>query len=58
MKIIGRGYVDAPGCGRPESENFHAMLRQATLLTLSERECAKAYRHARGNGGEPPTARA
>jgi secreted trypsin-like serine protease len=52
MKIIGRGYVNAPGSGRPESENFHAVLRQATLRTLSDRACAKAYRHRRGNGGE------
>jgi hypothetical protein len=52
MKIVGRGYVNAPGSGRPESENFHAVLRQATLRTMSDRACAKAYRHARGNAGE------
>ncbi len=52
MKIIGRGYGNAPGSGRPESENFHAVLRQATLRTLTDRACAKAYRHRRGNGGE------
>jgi hypothetical protein len=52
MKIIGRGYVNAPGSGRPKSENFHAVLRQATLRTLTDGACAKAYRHRRGNGGE------
>ena len=52
MRIIGRGYVNAPGSGRPESENWHATLRQATLRTISDRACAKAFRHARGNAGE------
>ena len=52
MKIIGRGFVNAPGSGRPESENWHATLRQATLRTISDRACAKAFRHARGNAGE------
>jgi len=28
------------------------VLRQATLRTMSDRACAKAYRHARGNDGE------
>ena len=53
MKIIGRGYVQRARLGaRPESENWHATLRQATLRTISDRACAKAFRHARGNGGE------
>ena len=52
MKIVGRGFGNAPGSGRPESENWHAVLRQATLRTVSDRACAKAYRHARGNAGE------
>ena len=52
MKIIGRGFVNAPGSGRPESENWHAVLRQATLRTMTDRACAKAFRHARGNAGE------
>ena len=52
MKIIGRGFANAPGSGHSEAENFHAVLRQATLRTLSDRACATAYRHARGNAGE------
>ena len=52
MKILGRGFVNAPGSGRPESENWHAVLRQATLRTMSDRVCARAFRHARGNAGE------
>jgi hypothetical protein len=36
MKIIGGGFVNAPGSGRPESENWHAVLRQAALRTLSD----------------------
>jgi hypothetical protein len=54
MKILGRGFVNAPGSGRPESENFHAVLRQATLRTMTDHACARAFRraHALGNGGE------
>ena len=52
MKIVGRGFGNAPGSGRPESENWHAVLRQATLRTMSDAACAKAYRRARGNAGE------
>jgi hypothetical protein len=54
MKIIGRGYVNAPGSGRPESENWHATLHQATLRTMTDHACGKAFRdaRARGNGGE------
>ena len=52
MKIIGRGYGNAPGSGRPESENFHAVLRQATLRTLSDGPAPRRTATARGNGGE------
>ena len=49
MKIIGRGYVNAPGSGRPESENWHATLRQATLRT---------HQRSRLRQGVPPRAAA
>jgi secreted trypsin-like serine protease len=52
MRIVGRGFANAPGSGHSETENFHAVLRQATLRTMSDRACAKAFRHARGNAGE------
>ena len=52
MRILGRGFRYAPGSGHPESDNWHAVLREATLRTMSDRACATAFRHDRGNGGE------
>jgi hypothetical protein len=48
--ILGRGRSTAPGSGKREP--FDGKLRQATLRTLSDTECAKAFKHERGNGGE------
>jgi hypothetical protein len=48
--ILGRGRSTAPGSGKPEP--FDGKLRQATLRTLSDRACARAFRHDQGNGGE------
>jgi hypothetical protein len=48
--ILGRGRSTAPASGRPEP--FDGKLRRATLRTLSDRQCARAFRHQEGNGGE------
>src|SRR3954470_18186795 len=48
--IVGRGRSTAPGSG--QTEPFDGKLRQATLKTISDSTCAKAFRRERGNGGE------
>jgi hypothetical protein len=48
--IVGRGRSTAPGSG--QTEPFDGKLRQATLKTISDTECAKDFKHERGNGGE------
>jgi hypothetical protein len=48
--ILGRGRSTAPGSG--QTEPFDGKLRQATLRTISDKECAKDFKHERGNGGE------
>jgi hypothetical protein len=48
--VVGRGRSTAPGSG--QTEPFDGKLRQATLRTISDKECAKDFEHARGNGGE------
>lgn len=52
MTIIGRGRVFAPGTGHGEGESFGSGLRRAQLRPISDSECARAFRRARGNGGE------
>jgi hypothetical protein len=53
--ILGRGRSTAPGSGRQEP--FDGKLRRATLRTLSDSACAKAFKHHKGNGGESFDAR-
>jgi hypothetical protein len=51
LTILGAGYSHAPGRGS-EADNFHSILRQATLRPLSDAACAAKFRRTRGNGGE------
>jgi hypothetical protein len=48
--IVGRGRSTAPGSGR--TEPFDGKHPQATQKTTSDTECAKEFKHERGNGGE------
>ena len=52
MTIIGQGRPFAPGTGHSEAENFDTHLRQAQLRPISDSECARLFRRAKGNGGE------
>jgi hypothetical protein len=50
--ILGRGRPVAPGGQATMQQRFDGTLRAATLRTMSDAECAKAFGRARGNGGE------
>jgi secreted trypsin-like serine protease len=51
--ILGSGRQFAPGTGHSESETFAASgLRQAVLRPMSDKQCAAAWKHRKGNGGE------
>jgi secreted trypsin-like serine protease len=51
--ILGRGRQFAPGTGHSEKEILSAGgLRQARLRPMSDRQCAAAWKHRKGNAGE------
>jgi trypsin len=49
-RILGTGRSTAPGSGA--SEKFGGGLRDAVLRPITDSECARAFRHRPGNGGE------
>jgi hypothetical protein len=51
-RIIGMGLPFAPGTGHSESEQYGGGLRQATLRTISDADCAKAFKGYHPADGE------
>jgi secreted trypsin-like serine protease len=50
--ILGSGRPVAPGGSASMQQRFDGTLRDATLRTISDAECARAFTRMRGNGGE------
>jgi secreted trypsin-like serine protease len=51
--ILGRGRQFAQGTGHSEAQTLAPSgLRQAVLRPMTDKECAAAWKHRRGNGGE------
>jgi secreted trypsin-like serine protease len=51
--ILGRGRQFAQGTGHNEAQTLAATgLRQAALRPIGDEQCAAAWKHRRGNGGE------
>src|SRR5215218_1135759 len=50
--ILGMGRPVAPGSGASPSTFFDTTLRDAPLRVMSDAECARNFRRARGNNGE------
>jgi Trypsin len=51
-RILGTGRSTAPGSRASESVAFGGGLRDAVLRPITDRVCARAFRHRPGNGGE------
>ena len=50
--ILGMGRPVAPGSGASPGTFYDTTLREAPLRVMSDADCARKYRRARGNGGE------
>jgi secreted trypsin-like serine protease len=51
-RIVGSGRSTVPGSGAGESLTFGGGLRSAVLRPITDRACARAFRHHPGNAGE------
>jgi secreted trypsin-like serine protease len=51
-RIVGTGRSTVPGSGASEGLTFGGGLREAVLRPITDRTCARAFRHHAGNAGE------